>query len=86
MLTGYRLFDAAEVSSLVLATIELLQYDHNTFSLATGRLLFWCSRWLRGFADILVGAKLTLDQVPGGLAGAGKIDAVLTEAVLYYTV
>ncbi|KJX94924.1 hypothetical protein TI39_contig4149g00024 [Zymoseptoria brevis] len=60
-------FDEAQVSSLVKATIDLLQYDHRTFSAS-------------------VGAKLTLTTLPGGLAGAGGIDASLTGASLYYTV
>jgi hypothetical protein len=61
------LFDEAQVSSLVKATIDLLQFDHRTFSLA-------------------VGAKLSLDSAPGGLVGAGGIDAALTGASLFYTV
>ena len=60
------LFDAAELTSLVKATIDLLKMDHETFSLA-------------------VGAKLSLDQVAGGAAGAGKIDASLQGASLFYT-
>lgn len=61
------LFDAAEVSSLVEATILLLKNDHETFSAA-------------------VGGKLSADQVAPGLAAAGKIDAVLQEASVYYAV
>lgn len=61
------LFDAAELTSLIKATIDLLKYDHETFSLA-------------------VGAKLSLDQVAGGAAAAGEIDASLQGASLYYTV
>lgn len=60
------LFDAAELSSLVKATIDLLKRDHETFSLA-------------------VGAKLSLDQAPAGLAAAGKIDLALQAASLFYT-
>ena len=59
------LFDQAQVSSLVEATIQLLKSDHETFSAA-------------------VGAKLSADQVAPGVAAAGKIDAVLQEAALYY--
>ncbi|CZT17927.1 uncharacterized protein RCC_03765 [Ramularia collo-cygni] len=33
------LFDAAEITSLVKATIDLLQFDHRTFSLSTGAKL-----------------------------------------------
>ena len=61
------LFDNAQLTSLVKATIDLLKSDHETFSLATG-------------------AKLSLDQVAAGLAAAGKIDAVLQGASLFYTV
>lgn len=61
------LFDDAQLSSLIKATIDLLKYDHETFSLATG-------------------AKLSLDQVGPGAVAAGKIDAVLQEASLFYTV
>ncbi|KAK4615506.1 hypothetical protein CLAFUW4_09727 [Fulvia fulva] len=59
------LFDQAELTSLVKATIDLLKYDHETFSLA-------------------VGAKLSLDQVAAGALAAGKIDAVLQGASLFY--
>ncbi|KXT00066.1 hypothetical protein AC578_5799 [Pseudocercospora eumusae] len=60
------LFDDAELTSLVKATIDLLKSDHETFSAA-------------------VGSKLSPDQlVPGALA-AGKIDAVLQGASLFYT-
>jgi hypothetical protein len=31
-----------------------------------------------------VGTKLSVDQAPAGLAAAGKIDAVLQEASVYY--
>ncbi|KAK3052022.1 hypothetical protein LTR09_006976 [Extremus antarcticus] len=61
------LFDQAQLSSLIEATVLLLKNDHETFSLA-------------------VGAKLSLDQAPAGLVAAGKIDAVLQEASLYYAV
>lgn len=59
------LFDDAQLTSLVKATIDLLKGDHETFSLATG-------------------AKLSLDQVLPGAVAAGKIDAVLQGASLYY--
>jgi len=59
------LFDQAELSSLIEATILLLKNDHETFSAA-------------------VGMKLTVDEAPDGLAAAGKIDAVLQEASVYY--
>lgn len=61
------LFDAAQLSSLVKATIDLLKEDHETFSGA-------------------VGAKLSADQLLPGLAAAGRIDAVLQGASLFYTV
>ena len=61
------LFDQAQVSSLIKATVDLLKYDHETFSAVTG-------------------TKLSADQAAPGLAAAGKIDAVLQEASLYYTV
>lgn len=60
------LFDAAALSSLMPAVINLLKYDHETFS-------------------AVVGEKLSLDGLPGGLAGAGKIEAVLIAASAYYT-
>lgn len=60
------LFDEAQLTSLVKATIDLLKSDHETFSLATG-------------------AKLSLDQVLPGAVAAGKIDAVLQGASLFYT-
>ena len=59
------LFDQAEVSSVIEATVELLKSDHETFSTA-------------------VGAKLSADQVGAGVAAAGKIDAVLQAASVYY--
>ncbi|KAF2720277.1 hypothetical protein K431DRAFT_285943 [Polychaeton citri CBS 116435] len=61
------LFDDAQVSSLVKAAVDLLKYDHETFS-------------------AVVGTKLSLDQTAPGLAAAGKIDAALQAASLYYTV
>ncbi|KAK5165366.1 uncharacterized protein LTR77_008895 [Saxophila tyrrhenica] len=61
------LFDQAQLSSVIEATVLLLKNDHETFSLA-------------------VGAKLSVDQAPAGLVAAGKIDAVLQEASLYYAV
>lgn len=61
------LFDEAEISSLVLGTINLLKYDHETFSAG-------------------VGEKLSPGALPKALAGAGKVEAVLVEASLYYTV
>jgi hypothetical protein len=39
-----RLFDDAEVSSLVKATIDLLQFDHRTFSLSVGMFLVFPNR------------------------------------------
>lgn len=77
------LFDDAEITSLVKATIDLLQSDHRTFSLSTGMCLPDVADFPR-FGLRFLGAKLSLDQVPGGLAGAGKIDAVLTGASLFY--
>ena len=59
------LFDQAQVSSVIEATILLLKNDHETFSTA-------------------VGTKLSVDQAPAGVAAAGKIDAVLQEASVYY--
>lgn len=90
----HSLFDAAEVSSLILASVELLQYDHRTFSLAVGMflLVLSLSSWdelaivLTNFSLPLSGEKLALDQAPAALVGAGKIDAVLTGAIAYYTV
>lgn len=60
------LFDAAELTSLIKATIDLLKGDHESFSLA-------------------VATKLSLDQFAPAAAGAGKIDASLQKASLYYT-
>ena len=59
------LFDQAQVSSLIEATILLLKNDHETFSTA-------------------VGDKLSADQAASGVTAAGKIDAVLQEASVYY--
>lgn len=59
------LFDAANLTSLIEATVLLLKYDHESFSLATG-------------------AKLSADEVAAGALAAGKIDASLTGAALYY--
>ena len=59
------LFDQAELSSVIEATILLLKNDHETFSAA-------------------VGLKLSVDEAPAGLVAAGKIDAVLQEAAVYY--
>nr|AUS76864.1 putative cell wall galactomannoprotein [Leptoxyphium fumago] len=61
------LFDTAQVSSVIKSTIDLLKYDHETFSLA-------------------VGAKLSFDQVGAGVLAAGKIDASLQAASLYYII
>ncbi|KXS93959.1 hypothetical protein AC579_7566 [Pseudocercospora musae] len=61
------LFDDAELTSLVKATIDLLKSDHETFSAA-------------------VGLKLSPDQLAPGALAAGKIDAVLQGASLFYAV
>lgn len=85
------MFDEAEISSLVKATIDLLQYDHRTFSLSVGKCIethVWIKHLGRGARanNDSLGAKLSLDQAPAGLVGSGKIDAVLTGASLFYTV
>lgn len=61
------LFEEAQIRGIVLAFVNLLKFDHETFSLQVGKLL-------------------SLDQAVPGAAAAGKIDAVLQEAALFFTV